>query len=145
MNDEPENTKRLRTDARNLSCELTEDERNERARTLVDELGAKHKTEQRHKEQKVAMKAELTEHDSKIDRLRAAVATGNETRLVTVDDVADYERGVVDTIRRDTGAVVRSRPLKEDERQTTMLDEGETDAQDDESDESDAPDDGEDW
>lgn len=122
-----ESTKRLKTTALHLSCKLTEDERNARARDLVAELEAKHETEQRHKETKASQKVEIGEHDGRISKLSAAARTGFETQLVTCDEVAHYDAGVVVTVRRDTGEEVATRKLAESERQVAAFEEGDGD------------------
>jgi len=114
-------TKRLDVVALDLSCELSDDDRNAKARELVSELAARDRTLERHAEVKTTHKAELTAHKSRIDKLQAQASTGFETRPVTCDVVADYEDGVVRTIRRDTGATVKTRPLEPHERQGTLV------------------------
>jgi len=115
-------TKRLDVVAIDLSCALSDDERNARSRALVQEMGRKNRTLDRHKELKIRMKSEVGEHDSQIDLLQAQASTGFETRPVSCDVVADFERGVAETIRRDTGEIVKSRPLETSERQGKLVD-----------------------
>jgi hypothetical protein len=111
----------LKTRSLNLSCKLTEDERNARARQVVAEMEQRAETMERHKETKATMKAEIAAHDTIIGKLQTQASTGYETRLVACDDIADYETGVVRTVRRDTGEIAETRRLQETERQGSLV------------------------
>jgi len=116
------NTKRIEVVALELSCDLSDAEAAERATELVDELGRRARTVEVHKERKATMRAELSDHDTKIERLRAQASTKSETRAVPCDVVFFFDDGVAKTIRRDTGKIVKTRPLESHERQTTAFD-----------------------
>ena len=54
-------------------------------------------------------------------RLRRIADSGNEWRDVECKQKFDYERGIVDIFRVDTGAYVRSRQMKDSERQAGLF------------------------
>lgn len=55
------------------------------------------------------------------DEITAIVASRTEWREVTVHKVFDYENGKVTETRIDTGEVIRSRDMSDDERQASLL------------------------
>lgn len=70
-------------------------------------------------------KERLESLDLDISRLGRICREGRELRHVPVTDHKDYDRGTVETVRLDTGEVVGSRPMNEDERQAGLFDEEE--------------------
>lgn len=120
--DTPSSTKRIGVIALDLSCPLAGNDRDARARELVQELDKRAHTESRHKEQKARMKQEIGEHDGRIELLRVQVSTGFETRPVTCDVIADFALDVAVTVRRDTGETIKTRPLEPSERQVKLVD-----------------------
>lgn len=56
------------------------------------------------------------------DEITAIVASRTEWREVTVHKLHDYVNGKVIETRTDTGEVIRSRDMSDDERQASLLD-----------------------
>ena len=69
-------------------------------------------------------KTSIKEVDERIDDLAEQVRTRQETRDVEIIDVKDMDRQMVDTIRTDTGEVVRSRAMTLNERQIHLFEPG---------------------
>lgn len=65
---------------------------------------------------------EIAEIEQEAIELRDAVATGREYREVIVHRVYDFEKAIVTETRTDTGEVLRSRAMTDDERQQKLLD-----------------------
>lgn len=65
---------------------------------------------------------EIAEVEQEAIELRDAVATGREYREVIVHRVYDYEKATVTEHRTDTGEVLRSRAMTDEERQQKLLD-----------------------
>ena len=106
-----------------LSCILTEEERNAKAREAVAAVGDISREEERQKEVKASMKAAMEKLVGRLFVLRSQVETGFETRPVTCDILHDFDAGTVSLVRRDTGEIAEVRPMHEDERQAPMFDE----------------------
>lgn len=68
-----------------------------------------------------AAKSQLDELDTDISELARVVRARTEWRDVEVIEQRDFDRGLVETIRTDTGEVVRSRAMTGGERQITLL------------------------
>lgn len=78
-------------------------------------------------EKKEAQKAATAAAKVEIERLEdeqgkhlQEIHTGNETRPIECFEQPDFARNMVDILREDTGAVIRSRPMHPNERQTAM-------------------------
>lgn len=100
-----------------LRCELTDDEVADRAQdlaTLTVELDAAESEKAAVSKRLGARVAELRE---KLNGKARIVRERAEWRDVDVRDVPDYERGVMESIRLDTGVRVRVRALTPEERQ----------------------------
>jgi hypothetical protein len=69
---------------------------------------------------KAQMKARLAELDARKTQLAIIIGRREEDRDVTVDQFWDFGRFVVDTVRRDTGEVVSSRRMTEEECQQPL-------------------------
>jgi len=99
-----------------LPCRLSEEEIDERGR----EAGALAADLERFKEHAKKEKKKLTDKEKdmteKLFGLGKAVETGVETRDVGCYEHANLARYVVETVRMDTGTVVRTRPMDEQER-----------------------------
>ncbi len=73
-----------------------------------------------------------------IDAIAAAIRAGSEVQDVEVSVRADFERGVAEFVRADTGETITKRTLTDDERQKKMIfDIEETDEAEDEAAETD--------
>lgn len=105
-----------------LPVKLTEEERLQRADALANAL-------QQIQDRKVEKKRVTKEADKAIAEaeqeavdLRDAVATGREYQEVIVHKVLDYEQATVTEVRTDTGEVIKSRGMTDEERQAKLLD-----------------------
>lgn len=100
-----------------LPVPLTADERAARSLSYAqirEEIDALNKAEQ---ERRKAFKEQIAELETEARSLRRVAVSGSEKRQVACEDVADFRRGVVETIRNDTGAIVAVRDLEDPERQ----------------------------
>jgi hypothetical protein len=100
-----------------LRCPITDGEHRQKGVLLGQLLEERRQIEQRHKEERAAQKEEMATHDVKLHVCQEEVRTQSEVRSVDVEVVADFSRGVVETIRLDSGKVIRSRPMSDNERQ----------------------------
>jgi hypothetical protein len=66
-------------------------------------------------------KERIEVHDAEIDRLAEIVREKAEPRPVECKNVRDQERGVIEVTRLDTGEIVESRVMSEQERQVRMF------------------------
>lgn len=106
---------------RSLPVDLTDDEMLARAAEWAESVDALEVVAAELAEAKAEAKEKTTKLESRIADLRRQVRTKRETRGVVCYDLTDYRRGCVETIRTDTGAVVSTRALRPDERQTSVL------------------------
>lgn len=113
-------TKLHRTIVRSLPCHLTDEEllkKGAELATAVQDLAAE---EGRQADVKASMKARIAEIDARRTQLAIAVSRKEEHRDVEVDVFHDYQRLVVQDIRRDTGEVLITRVMSETERQQAL-------------------------
>lgn len=103
-----------------LRVPLTDSERLQKGVRLAELVREHTETLAAHKEKRAEMKAEIEAVNARVLDCRYDVSSGTEVRSVDCEVIADYGRGVVETIRVDTGAVVSSRPLEESERQRSL-------------------------
>lgn len=103
-----------------LPCELTEYEVAERAKTLAELHAKQDKLEVEKKAVVDDFKGKLdhVERDMKI--LARQVRDRSEHRDVEVDERLDDIRFVIETFRLDTGEIIRSRPMTQDEKTEAM-------------------------
>lgn len=69
---------------------------------------------------KAQMKARLAELEGRRTNLAYTISRKEEYRDVEVDIFSDYQRGVVEDIRRDSGEVLITRVMTEHERQQQL-------------------------
>jgi hypothetical protein len=81
---------------------------------IREEIEALEKAEQARRKD---FKERIGELETEARSLRRVAVSGSEKRQVACEDVADFRRGVVETYRNDTGAIVAVRDLEELERQ----------------------------
>lgn len=98
-----------------LATQLTDNERNDRARNAAALLGRYSELEEQKKETVKELSDGLKELREEIDRNARAASTGIEEREVTCAEVPDNDRLVVAIVRSDTGETVRCRPMTDDE------------------------------
>ena len=107
----------LKTYTRELSCTLTEDEWNDRAKALAAAVQEIAREEDRHTTLKSQMKSSLQALEAKRNRLASVVASSTEYREVTVELLADFPSNAAVEIRADTGEELTRRLLVDSERQ----------------------------
>lgn len=103
-----------------LACKLSHDERIERVQQLADRLIEQGHVEAEKKQAIEDFKAKLKAIDSRVGELIEAVKTGIEYRPVQVEERADSGRRVVETVRLDTGDVVSTRTMDDEDRQVSL-------------------------
>jgi hypothetical protein len=103
-----------------LPVRLTHDELIERGNALALERQRYNELEMAAKNAAKKAKDDLAEIDAEIDRLAGIVRAKAEPRPVRCKTARDFERGVVETMRLDTGEIVDSRVMTEQERQVRM-------------------------
>lgn len=106
-----------------LPCKLTDDERLARADDLANAVQVVEQVRQEKKSLVRQVDARLNAAESKREELADVVASGREYREVIVHQVFDYDKGVVTETRIDTGEVIASRDLTDEERQASLLEE----------------------
>ena len=102
---------------KSLPVRLTQDELLDRAAELAGVVEDYSTEEARQTDVKAQLKARLTELDAKRRQLAIVVARKEEYRDVRCEVLADLDRMLAHTMRTDTGEIVGSRPLTDEERQ----------------------------
>lgn len=105
---------------RELRCKLTEEELLDRARALANACEEVSAEERRQKEIKSDLKAQLEAKEAARAQLSAVVSAGAEYRSIDVEQVFDFETGMVTLYRTDTGEQIERRRMTEDERQMPL-------------------------
>lgn len=117
---EPTTTKLHRTVVRSLPCVLTDEELLKKGADLATAVQDIATEEGRQADLKATMKARLAEIEARRTQLAIAVSRKEEHRDVEVDIWHDYQRLVVQEIRRDTGEITGTRVMSESERQQAL-------------------------
>lgn len=105
---------------RDLLCVLTQEEFDEAAAQMTDEMVKVQKIEQAQKIHAAKVKAHVAKRKAKVLRLRDLVHDRKEQRKVDCTALFDYTAGTVVVTRDDTGEVIEERDIKETERQMVM-------------------------
>ena len=105
---------------RNLPCRLTERELLDRADQLSVVVQETNAEEGRQTDVKAQMKAKLTELDARKTRLAITIGRKEEYRDVEVELMADVQAGTVTIYRMDTAEALETRPMTEQERQSSL-------------------------
>lgn len=116
-----------------LPCRLTDEERLDFADALAE---ADQAVENAENAKKAAMKNhnyEVQLAQTRRSKLASIVASKTEYREVTVEEKWDYQNDKFTRTRTDTGEVIVSRRLNDDERQTQLLDDGDSFTEDKEA------------
>lgn len=106
---------------RHLDVDLTPDEVRHKGEQLAARLRDLEQLELALKDYKDKHKTRVGELESVTRLLASEVRSRKETRPVECHEVKDYERGVVDLVRVDTGEVVETRGMDPGERQTRLF------------------------
>ena len=104
---------------------LTTEEIAIRAKELSETLERRDLIESEAKSTARGYKQAVEDLGKKITNLYRMVNSGKEDREVDVIDRPNYERGLMETLRLDTGAVVQYRQLKESEKTKSLFEEQE--------------------
>lgn len=104
-----------------LPCALTDEE----VLKFAGELANANKEVDRAIDEKKFLTQQATSKVKKAeayrDEITSIVASRTEWREVTVNKVYDYEKGIVTETRTDTGEVIASRALSDEEKQTKLI------------------------
>ena len=103
-----------------LPCPLTDDEWAERSDHCARLLAERDTFAAQAKADAKENKDELAEMDGKIRELSKEIRDRRTWRDVQVRTSPDYEEGIMQTVRCDTGEVIRTRPLTLDEKQQKL-------------------------
>ena len=98
-----------------LSCRLTEMEKVERAKTTADLLKQYEDREALQKEHAKRVSEELKSLRAKMVEAGRASREGHEERWVPVDEKPNVPRMLMESYRRDTGELLRTRKMTDDE------------------------------
>ncbi len=104
-----------------LPCKLTNDEVRRKGEELALERKKHREVADEAKASAARFKADLKAIDEKIDDLAEQVRSRRETREVEVIERKDMDIAMVETIRVDTGEVIRSRAMTLNERQIHLF------------------------
>lgn len=110
----------LKRESRLLSCRLTNEELIARGQSLAEAIENISTEEAQQESLKREMKARLAGLEAQRSHLASVVSRRAEMREVSVEVALFEDAGVVHTIRMDTGEVVHSRPMTDDERQRSL-------------------------
>lgn len=103
-----------------LYCNLTEQEEHQKGQRVAAIDGEVEQLRDEMKHQSSAFKTQIESLESEAHRLNRQIREHKEQRKVEVEDKHDLERLVVETIRKDTGAIVESRPMTGPEREKAV-------------------------
>lgn len=116
---EVEQTKTTKGKA-HLPCKLTQKEIYEAGKSLADALKRKSECEVRLESFKQQVKAEITTAEGEASKFQGLVASEIEYRMVEVEARFDFKAGRKTIIRMDTGEIIRTENITEDERQRML-------------------------
>lgn len=117
---EPVAQKIHRTVVRSLPCRLNDEELLKAGGDLATAVQDLATEEGRQADVKASMKAKVTEIEARRTQLAIKVSRKEEHRDVEVDIWFDYQRAVVQEIRRDTGEILGTRVMSDAERQQNL-------------------------
>lgn len=106
-----------KTVVRSLPCRLTEEELLKAGGDLATAVQDIATEEGRQADMKASMKAKLAEIEARRTQLAIKVSRKEEHRDVEVDIWQDFQRAIVQEIRRDTGEILNTRVMSDAERQ----------------------------
>ena len=103
-----------------LDCPLTDAEVSERTQRMLTALNEADQIEQVLNAAKDEAKFELKVRASVVKKMREVIAHRSETRAVTCSLVPDWNSYQMRIVRDDTGDLVKTRPMSDEERQTEL-------------------------
>ncbi len=107
-------------ECRLLPCVLSDAEIQARGEELAEAELARQRLVAEKKAAAEAFKGPIAEQVDLISKLSKEISEEVEMRDVEVSHRPDFENGVVDVVRMDTGEVVESRAMTDEDRQITM-------------------------
>lgn len=107
----------LKTENERLPVKLMDSEIRERGQRLAAKQGELESHVAREKQVKAELKSQKTAIEAEIQRLSGVIRDGTELRDVECDHIADFRKGTVRVIRKDTEQLVTERALSDSERQ----------------------------
>jgi hypothetical protein len=116
---------------KSLACVLSRDEKAMKSELLVRCLEEKEGLEERKKSSAEDFKRLITAKDCDVRRLTHEISTGIEYRDVECHEVMSFGRNQVDLVRSDTGEIVSSRTMRQEERQGAIAFAGPGDEEED--------------
>ena len=102
---------------RNLKCMLTQDETRTYGIELARENAAKDEAEERKKEVDAQLKAEIESHSTRALSIARKINNGYEYRDVECTLDCNYTKNSATIRRTDTGEVIETRAMTQEERQ----------------------------
>ena len=100
-----------------LPCLLTSQEKLVKGEELVKRLEEKEDLEDKKKKSADDFKGAISIKEFDVKRLARQIGTGIEHREIECRELFHFARNLVETIRMDTGEVIRSRAMRVEERQ----------------------------
>jgi hypothetical protein len=107
-----------------LPCKLNDDEVRRKGEELALARKKHHEVADEAKSSAAEFKDRLKKIDTQIDLLAEQVRSKRETREVEVIERKDLDAAMVETIRTDTGEIVRARAMSLQERQIHLFSPG---------------------
>ncbi len=104
-----------------LPCDLSADEVAYRADKLARKIGERETLKVAFDTVRQEHKAELSELEAEVRMLARDVSTKVEHRPIRVAETLLFEESLACVARSDTGELVRTRPLRPEERQVSLL------------------------
>jgi hypothetical protein len=103
-----------------LPCQLTSQEKLIKGEELVKRLEEKEELEDRKKTAADDFKSAIGVKEFDVKKLARQIGTGIEHREIECRELFHFARNLVETIRLDTGEVIRSRAMRPEERQAGL-------------------------
>lgn len=104
-----------------LPCVLTQKEIYDAGKSLSDALKRRAECENRLDAVKQQIKGETTQAEGDIAKFSALVSSEKEHRMVDVEVRFDFKADTKTTVRMDTGEIIKSERITDEERQRVMV------------------------
>ena len=104
-----------------LSCDLTPDEVRERGEEAARKQEERDTQEALRQASQKTFKGTIESLEGSVRHLLKEVRSKSTRRDIEVIQEARHDAGMMETIRTDTGEIVRTRPLTANERQTSLF------------------------
>lgn len=106
---------------KSLPCKLTEEEVLKYGREMARALSERDRIQSELDGIKSEYKAKISEQTALIEKFSVRVHSGIESRDVECEETKNWTKINVEVKRLDTGSVIESRPMREDEKQMEMI------------------------